>query len=479
MSSEKPVQVTLYPTEFTFTPIPRVHIKVLDAEYSYLVQGHKYVTSFKKGYWDGKIHLIKFKTRLDRYAVPIGLWPEFRAYFQKNNIRFQARGRGLKPKGVVAEIESKSFHPIRPYQQRAIDAVTPKSPRGILKLPVRSGKTFIAAEIMAKLKVPFLFCVPSRDLLTQTVEAFQDYLDADIGQLGAGVWKEGDVNVATVQTLLAHPDKTRKMMKGMDGQIFDECHHLKADQWKEIMLGRGMDCHYKLGLSATVYFDPGSEVLANNIWLKAATGPVLCDISPSELIRQGYLMKPDIRMIPIEGPAVEAGWRGGGAYAEGVVEHHYRNQSIVKIAVLSALEDKRVLIITRRLEHIRILAEMCLEAGLQVDFIHGDMDGKKRKVKKARFEDARTQVMIGTVFGEGINIPWLEVVINAEGGAKIESTMQRLRNMTVQEGKGDVVFYDFADLHHDHLARHSHERLKHYLTEEEFQISAHTPGKLK
>jgi len=329
--------------------------------------------------------------------------------------------------------------------------------------------------IIAKLKVPTLFIVPSRDLLYQTYNAFKEFLDADIGIIGVGQWEEGDINVATVHTLIKNMTKTRKMMKRIDCQFFDECHHVKADQWKNVMIGRGMESHYKIGLSATVYFDPDSEVLANNIWLKAATGPVLYSVTTSELIRQGYLMKPDVRIVQIDGPMVKPGWRSGEAYTDGIVKHPVRNKTIVKIAVDTAARGKRTLIITSRLEHIRILAEMCMANGLMVDFIHGSMDAKNRKMKKKRFEDSKTQVMIGTVFGEGINIPWLEVVINAEGGAKIESTMQRMRNLTAQVDKDKVVFYDFADFQHSYLTRHSHERLKHYMTEDEFDLKVTTP----
>ena len=79
-------------------------------------------------------------------------------------------------------------------------------------------------------------------------------------------------------------------------------------------------------------------------------------------------------------------------------------------------------------------------------------------------------MLLGTVFAEGVDIPEVEVVINAEGGRDAKATMQRMRNMTVAEGKNRALLIDFMDEFNPYLQKHSMERLKVYRSIPEFNV---------
>ena len=80
-------------------------------------------------------------------------------------------------------------------------------------------------------------------------------------------------------------------------------------------------------------------------------------------------------------------------------------------------------------------------------------------------------VIVGSVIGEGVVIPTIEVVINAEGGKDIKNTIQRQRNLTISEGKKEAVLIDFMDEMNKIFRKHSKERLDVYQEEDAFTVT--------
>jgi superfamily II DNA or RNA helicase len=97
-----------------------------------------------------------------------------------------------------------------------------------------------------------------------------------------------------------------------------------------------------------------------------------------------------------------------------------------------------------------------------------DNDTRQRRVKA--FVKGDTGVLVGTVFGEGVDIPEIECVINAEGGRDVKATVQRMRNLTPSAGKTEAVFIDFIDVTNSYFAEHTAERIASYRSESAFDI---------
>ena len=79
-------------------------------------------------------------------------------------------------------------------------------------------------------------------------------------------------------------------------------------------------------------------------------------------------------------------------------------------------------------------------------------------------------VLLGNVLSEGIDLPCVNVVINAEGGKDDKVTVQRQRNLTIADGKTEAIFVDFLDETNPHLLKHSKARRKMYESESEFEV---------
>jgi hypothetical protein len=181
-------------------------IRALERATSYLVQGFMHSMAFKLKRWDGREHLMQFRTtEPSGYRVPFGLLGDVVGVLnemdKRHKLVFERRRR---PERHV-EYEWNSSIELRPYQHEAIQAITDASRwdvcRGILKMPIRSGKTKTAARVIHDMKVRTLFIVTSQMLLHQTKAALEDALKMDVGAIGDSGWTEGDVTVAMIQTL--------------------------------------------------------------------------------------------------------------------------------------------------------------------------------------------------------------------------------------------------------------------------------------
>jgi superfamily II DNA or RNA helicase len=218
----------------------------------------------------------------------------------------------------------------------------------------------------------------------------------------------------------------------------------------------------KLGLSATVFVSALRENQRSSIWLKACTGPILYRVSMSRLIASGHLMRPRVLFYRFQHDASGAGWSWHAVARDCLARNRRRNGMIASIAERHVQQGRRVLIDTGRHDQMKLLRDMLLNRHVATEIVHGGTPPDARWDIIRRFQARELTCLIGTVFGEGVDIPELEVVINAEGQKSQKAAIQRMRNLTPCEGKGEVTFIDFADLGQPFLQRQSLERLRLY-----------------
>lgn len=425
----------------------------------------------RRGSWDGKEHLVKYYG--DAIGFPIGLTP--RVAKMLNELGFDVSYTDTRPpaprlKSPVSYVGDM----LRYYQTDAVGAAIRNrgvmTGRGVIVMPVRSGKTKTVESIISLLNCPSLFLVPSRGLLGQTYRSFcRDLEGVEIGICGDGKWQPGDVTVSTVQTLVARPVEAIQLIKKMGLIVGDEGHHFRGEVWRKLMLTSQV--RYQLIVTGTAWFNPDEPQEEDMIWLQAATGPVLYRIGMSRLIAEGYLKRPIILIYTVE-DTVSGGGKGSwnAWYDRAIVNNPVRNAAIASLAQDATRYHLRVLVDTGRHEQMWAIQKMLTARGVACEAIHGKLSTTTRDRLMERFSKGDIQVLVGTVLGEGIDIPELEVVINAEGGKSKVAAIQRLRNLTVCEGKGEVVVIDFYDRIGAKLEEHSMERLVIYNSIRGFEI---------
>jgi len=452
----------------------RKALRKLEKRASYRVAGFQFAPSFQRGWWDGREHLLKFSNK-HGYRVPIGLLAEVYLELRRNGVKCRVVDKRRRPTDTV-EYDWNPDVELGAHQVEAAESITgPVLPgRGILKMPIRSGKTWTMAKVAHTLKVRTLVIVNSQLLLYQTRDAIDHVLmrGGDIGVVGDSEWQESDITVATIHTLVkARETKSaryKEMLSRYDLVVFDECHHLRGDVWRQVMTD--FDAFYKVGLSATVYMENEREMERGVIWLKACCGDVRCDIPTSRLIKEGWLVKPTILLYKIKRPDLHEQRWSQSLQNEAIYENEVRNKRIVELAQENVAQGMRVLVISNRLNQIGLLKMMLDDTDLVCEAVTAKNKAASRRDTIQEFAKGHVHVLVGTVFGEGVDIPEVECVINAEGGRDVKATVQRMRNLTPSKGKTKAIFIDFMDMTNSYFAEHSRERLKVYLSEPEFEV---------
>jgi superfamily II DNA or RNA helicase len=98
-------------------------------------------------------------------------------------------------------------------------------------------------------------------------------------------------------------------------------------------------------------------------------------------------------------------------------------------------------------------------------FLHGT-DGKKtREWVIKQFEEGKIRVLVSTLLSQGVDIPRLDAIVMAAGGASKVQTIQRAgRALRIAPGKKKGMIIDFKDTGWP-LRNHYLERLSAYIAE--------------
>ena len=129
-----------------------------------------------------------------------------------------------------------------------------------------------------------------------------------------------------------------------------------------------------------------------------------------------------------------------------------------------------VLVNVRLLDHVEVLEDALKAAGLSVTVVIGPTGKRDRDRRIKAFVDRQVDVILGTIFKEGIDIPAIEGIVNAAAGKSRIASIQQFRNLTTADGKSTAILADFMDLHHPLLAKHALARLKVYKSHEMFEL---------
>ena len=452
----------------------------LDRTLSYYADGYQFSPRFKRKMWDGRVRLFSKATQV----FQTGCFFIISQILQKHQIEFCIEDKRVQvSSGECLPVYGKE---IRDYQEEAIKALLGKA-RGILLAATGAGKTFIIANVVARLNLPTVIYTHTCDLLHQMKDEIEGMLKIECGQLGDGIVNIRRINVATMQTVSRallgkyekeddedvaddfetdiepYKDRIAKMVKECNVAIVDETHHASASSIQAIM-NASEKAYYRYGVTATLR-EKGDDLLIHSV-----LGRIVYTVRASELIKKGWLVRPTIYFYEVENDlkAQEGTYRQ--VYKTCIVENDYRNRLILDSALKFFRGGKKILILVRQIDHGTMLARE-LDKDMQVCFLQSKVNSIVRKQILTDFKEGRLDCLIATQLAdEGLDIPILDAVILAGSGKSKIKAFQRIgRAIRKFPGKDKAYIVDFMDKAH-YLEKHSEERLKIYQTEEEFII---------
>ena len=436
--------------------------------------------------WDGYKKLFNIQTR----RFPIGLLHRVIGLFENNGIPVNIVNKRKYDDLVYLYEYDPSF--LRDYQRECILASIING-NGIVKVATGGGKTSIAGCTIGTLGKKSIFIVHTRDLLYQAKESFQRlFPNETIGQIGDGIIDYQNITVATIQTLAILGNVEIGNNKYDEESQNDEA-KIEADKIKreafrqyantvqcvmmdEVQIVCSQTAYnvrflfeyasYAFGYSASPWRDDGSDLM-----IEGAFGKRIADVTASQLIKQGYLIKPIIEIHETHYDISDQPTKYVEVYKKFIVENDMRNIQVTNDAIKEYNDGKNTLILVTQIKHGEELQKIMSAMGIPVTFISGKSGMKKRRQAIEDMRNGKIQILIATTIADvGLDIPRLESLIEAGSGKSSVTALQRLgRIMRPFENKTTCKFISYND-HVRYLSEHIERKVEIWSTEPEFII---------
>lgn len=252
-----------------------------------------------------------------------------------------------------------------------------------------------------------------------------------------------------------------------NNKLVANCHHLSSASLQRVFEAC-KNAYYRYGCSATPFSNRDEDVL-----IEASTGRVLKEITASYLIKEGWLSKPTIHLIPFKQKRGGESTTYAGLYKEKITDNEERNDLLRRIIEYRADKGDSVLVSVRYLEHGHTLYDMLVDKyGSDVVFVNSTVATKKLNETLQKLENKEIKICIGTsLINEGVNLPALNTLVMAGTPKSKISTMQLVgRVLRKTEDKSTVDVYDIQDYNAKYFTSASKERYDIYCSEPEFVL---------
>ena len=430
---------------------PHVYYELAD-QFTFEVPGAKFMPTYQKKYWDGKIRLFNTQSgevyiglldRIVQFCKDHGYTYEF-VESKYYGLPFEVNDK-ISKEGVKDYMTAISKHKPRDYQIDGVyDAL--RNNRKLLVSPTASGKSLMIYAIIryfVENKKNTLIVVPTTSLVEQMYKDFADY-GWDVGsychKIYAGRERETDsqVIITTWQSIYKLP---RKYFERFDVVVGDEAHQFKSKSLIAIMTKLG-NAKYRYGFTGTL---DGSET---HKWvLEGLFGPSYKIIKTDELMKKGHLATLDINVLLLKHPPNK--FENFEEEVQYIITHEKRNRLIRNLAL--DLKGNTLILFARVETHGEPLYEMINSNTLEqrhVFFVHGGVPTEDREKIREITENQDNAIIVASygTFSTGINIKRLHNVIFASPSKSRIRNLQSIgRVLRRGNGKVKATLYDIAD----------------------------------
>lgn len=443
-------------------------MQILRKYLSIRVPGAFFSTAFRERKWDGFCYYIT-----EAGYISTGLIPKLCDFLDKENLEYELQDNRDKIKHkpipeMVGKLE------LRGYQFDSVKSIVKNYykdlyfPRGVINEATNAGKSLIAAALFKTYSddKKFIFIVNRQHLYEQIKKEITELIGDEIGYIGKDGIKWNRFMVVMAPTLRNHLSKFRDQLLRFDVCIVDECHYASSATYREILMALG-NCYVRVGMSGTPFKHKDKN---KNERILSFFGPTLHTTSNDDLIKLGFSTKPVITISPgntkIKVPKdykEEEKW--------GLIKSKERNGKVLK-RVRHHLKKSRLpmMVVCKFHNHTELVYRKIKKKhpDLRIEFIHVKVKNRLAILKD--FKDGKIDILVTSkLIKEGQNLPLIQVIIMACGGASVIDVLQVVgRALRKHNSKRRVWIDDFWD-EGAYLKRHSKYRFNTY-RDEKFKI---------
>ena len=411
---------------------------------SYFVEGSKFANN---PFWDGRIRLLK------RKWFPTGLLGRLTQGLLKRELEHTVIDHRVLPE--TGSVKLPIINPITfRYYQNDIVNITKTKARGVIVLGTGGGKSIALGGIVADKQVETLIVTPDTGLRQQLYDTMV-YMFGE-KKVGTDIREDKPIIVANIQSLT---NKDEKDFERFQMLLIDEFHHAASVSYQTIN-NHCQNAYWRYGCTGTPTRSSGDLMEMVGVLSK-----IIFKKTTSELIAEGFLVRPKIVIHSYNLAQKRMNYKR--AYSYLTLESGI-NKMISVIANFKIAENKQTLLLVRHKAHGKLLLDLIPQA----IYLSGDDKEEYREKMKQAFIAKRIPCLIATsIFGEGTDIPTIDVLINGRFEKTEIQTKQGVgRLLRLAEGKEYGELFDFAVIGNKHTSNHSKERIKSYRSEPEFEI---------
>jgi len=380
----------------------------------------KLLLSLRKPLYNTPKYIKSFDENENYLILPRGLINKVITFLNQFDIKFS-----IKDERIYKQISTKKLlFNLRPEQEDAIKEILKKD-FSICVAPPGFGKTLIGAKAFEQRACKTLIVVNKNILLDQWISRFIEYFDynkKEIGFLGKGQNKlNGSLDIATMQSLNNMPD----IIKNYSFVIVDECHHIPALTFEQVI--KNFQGRYILGLSATPNRKDELEPILHQ---------QLGEISYNYKKKRTHANR--LKVVRTDFVSEVSN------YANLVNElclDEKRNSLIIE--VIKQNIDRKILLLTDRIEHVNILENMLKKENISYVAIHGSQNKKEQVNNMQKVKTSSLILATSSYFGEGIDFPHLNTILFATPISYHGRLIQYLGR--IGRGSQECLAIDFLD----------------------------------
>lgn len=396
--------------------------------------------------WAAAEFYTYFKIKDDSVVFPRGFLGRFTAYLDKHSLSYTIVDNTVHTERKLWISQKPE---LRDYQIPIVETMIASERGGVVVAGTGSGKTILVLESIRRQKGTSLILVPNTVIQEQFVRTTKEMFGFDIAVIGGGRKELGEVVVSTWQSLSADKKLLEELKQSMAHVYCDEAHTVVSTEREKILRELNPSKLYGMtgsprrskddGRTAAIFF-----LLGEKIYEYHAT-----QLTPTvEVIRSGV----DIPVLEYHD------------MIKLVVENENRNTLIGGLVTGEVMSGKKVLVLTKRVEHARILHEK-FKDWEGAFHIKADDPNRDILLEELQNGDQDFVCLFGTtsLLATGLDIPSLDVVVFA-ADVKSDILVQQGagRILRLFEGKTNPKIYDICDDKNPILIRQFWERKRFY-----------------
>lgn len=302
---------------------------------------------------------------------------------------------------------------LKPYQEELVNTFLNSNKNGIISAGTGSGKTVMGLYIAHKIGLKTLVIVPTDRIFHQWINRCKTFCGFTPSIIRGNILEyDKPITIAMLQTLAIGKRIDKKVLyKEFGLTIYDEVHRLPTEKFS--IVARMFWDKYRLGLSAT----PTRKDGLHNLFFYHI-GDIKCKYYYTSLKPKVYMLK----YIDYETSAV--GCMNGSKlntarYLNRLVEIGSRNKLIAYYIYLGYKKNRKILMLTDRLEHIDKIKRLLRQLGISEEEI-GYITGAVKEVGKP--------ILLATYgsAGLGLDIPELDYLVLATPRTDIRQAIGRV-----------------------------------------------------